>query len=371
MAILLSPLQSGRGNAQVKEIESLIQKAIDAKKTPGAAWAVGRGDKFVTGSLGRFTYAEDSEKVTDQTLYDLASLTKVICTTSCALVLNQRGELDLEAHANSYLAKFQHDSVTVRDLLLHRSGLPAYFNFQSKCTSPLESEEAFWQIGLRTAIPPKTEYSCLGFMTMQRIIESIAGKTLDDFAAKEVFAPLGMTSTLYTPGLEDRRKCAPTEAVADWRRKLEDSWGFVRTREDFIQGSVHDPAAFMRGGVSGNAGLFSHVADLALWAREFALGGEKLFDAAKVIEWTKRAGEASTRALGFDTKSPEGSSAGRRFHQTSFGHTGYTGTTVWIDPASKIYAVLLTNRVHPDDKASLVGVRPQFHDLAWEFAQEL
>lgn len=355
----------------MKEIEALIQKAINDKRTPGASWAVGRGEKFVTGSLGTFTYQPESEKVTDQTLFDLASLTKVVSTTSCALLLNQRGLLDLEAHANSYLSKFQHDSVTVRDLLLHRSGLPAYFNFQTSCSSPTESEEAFWKINLRSAIPPKTEYSCLGFMTMQRIIESISGKTLDEFAAQEVFAPLSMPKTLYTPGLEQRQNCAPTEAIADWRRKLEDAWGFKRSREDFIQGGVHDPAAFMRGGVSGNAGLFSCAADLALWAREFAVGGSKLFLPAKVTEWTKRAGESSTRALGFDTKSPEGSSAGRRFHQTSFGHTGYTGTTVWIDPASQIYAVLLTNRVHPDDKASVAGIRPLFHDLAWEFAQGL
>lgn len=371
MAILSLLLRSRQGETKMKEIEALIQKALDEKRTPGAAWAIGRGENFVTGSLGGFTYDESSERVTDQTLYDLASLTKVVSTTSSALVLNQKGLLDLEAHATSYLANFQHDSVTVRDLLLHRSGLPAYYNFQSSCSTPLESEAAFWKIGLRTAIPPKTEYSCLGFMTMQRVIETISSQTLDDFVTKEVFNPLGMQRTCYTPGLEDRRLCAPTETIGDWRRKLEDSWGFVRTREDFIQGGVHDPAAFMRGGVSGNAGLFSTAADLALWARELALGGAKVFAPAKLSEWTNRAGEASTRALGFDTKSPEGSSAGRRFHQSSFGHTGYTGTTVWIDPASKVYAVLLTNRVHPDDKASLVGVRPQFHDLAWQLAQNL
>ncbi len=355
----------------MKEIEELIQKAIDDKRTPGAAWAVGRGNSFVTGSLGGFTYQPESERVTDQTLFDLASLTKVVSTTSCALLLNQRGLLDLEAHVSSFLANFKHDSPSVRDLLLHKSGLPAYFIFQTTCSSPLESEEAFWNIQLRTAIPPKTEYSCLGFMTLQRIIETITSQPLDDFASREIFLPLEMKQTFYTPSFENRKRCSPTEEIADWRRGLEDSWGFVRTREDFIQGSVHDPAAFMRGGVSGNAGLFSSASDLALWAREFALGGSKVFNPATVAEWTKRAGEASTRALGFDTKSAQGSSAGRRFHQTSFGHTGYTGTTVWIDPASQIYAVLLTNRVHPDDKASLVGVRPQFHDLAWQFAQTL
>lgn len=355
----------------MQKIESLLQLAIEDKKTPGAAWAIGRGEKFVTGSLGRFTFDPSSEEVSDNTLFDLASLTKVVCTTSSAMLLHQRGELDLEAHANSFLTKFQHDSVTVRDLLLHRSGLPAYFNFQTKCSSPSESEEAFWQIGLRSAIPPKTEYSCLGFMTLQRIIESISSTSLDDFASQEVFMPLGMGRTIYTPGLEDRRRCAPTEVLPEWRRKLEDAWGFVRTRDDYIQGIVHDPAAFMRGGVSGNAGLFSTNTDLALWARELALGGEKLFAQNEVAAWTKRAGESSTRALGFDTKSPEGSSAGRRFHQTSFGHTGYTGTSIWIDPASRIYAVLLTNRVHPDDKASVASLRPAFHDLAWELAQSL
>lgn len=355
----------------MKEIIQLLNKTIEDRKMPGAAFAFGTTEKAAFGSVGRHTYSPDSPAMAEDALFDLASVTKVVSTTSCALLLNQRGLLDLEAHANSFLPKFAHDSVTVRDLLLHKSGLPAYYNFQSKCTSPLESEETFWTIPLRTAIPPKTEYSCLGFMTLQRIIETIVSQPLDVFAAKEVFGPLGMSRTFYTPGTEDKKLCAPTEAIADWRRKLEDDWGVVRVNEEFIQGSVHDPAAFMRGGVSGNAGLFSTVKDLALWAQELTKGGDRLYKPEFVAQWTKKQSESSTRGLGFDTKSPEGASSGRRFQPTTFGHTGYTGTTVWMDPATKVWAVLLTNRVHPDDKASVVGLRPAFHDLAWGLAQEL
>lgn len=345
-----------------------VEEGIAAKGMPGAAWAWGRaGKEPVLEWAGRHTYAPDSPLVGDRTLWDLASLTKVVATTGVAMALHQQGLLDLESHASAYLPRFQHSGVTLRQLLLHRSGLPAYASFQATCRTPEESEAALYRLKLRPADPPATEYSCMGFMVLQRVLESVGGASLDKLAARLVFGPLGMSDSQYNPSLEDRKRCAPTEAIADWRRKIEDERGYVRVNEEFIQGGVHDPAAFMMGGTSGNAGLFSPLKDLALWAAELAAGGDKAFKQDTVLLFTARQDASATRALGFDTKSPEGSSAGSRFGARSFGHTGYTGTCIWVDPDAKAYGVLLANRVHPDDKSTIMaGLRPRFFDAAAE-----
>lgn len=354
----------------IERLDSYLEAKVREKVFPGAAYVVGTRDKLYTGWVGRHTYSPESPEVGDSTLWDMASVTKVMATTSSAMVLNQNGMLDLEAHVSAFLPRFRHDHVTVRDLLLHRSGLPAYFNFQNSCRTPEECEAKLFELPASEATPPKTVYSCIGFMTLQRVIESIAGKQLDVVATELVFTPLGMKNCSYRP--LDLAKCAPTEKMPAWRRKIGDERGEKRVQDEFIQGTVHDPAAYMSGGVSGNAGLFCTAADLGKWLTELVRGGEKVFSPAALVEWRRRQGAASSRALGFDTKSPSGSSAGRRFHLRSYGHTGYTGTSVWIDPEARIFAGLLTNRVHPNDEAvPMLAARAGFHDAVWEELRSL
>lgn len=339
---------------------SILQSAIDAKVFPGYAYAGGGFQSWHKGAGGFMDYG-NGQTVSSHTLWDLASLTKIFSTTSVAMVLHQEKALPLDLHVSSLLPRFRHEDVTVRQLLLHRSGLPAYANFQSTCSTPAESEEALYGLGAREN--PEPVYSCMGFMVLQRVLEKLGGKPLDLLAQDLVFRPLGLRTACYTPSKELQIKCAPTERLPDWRRKLEDQRGFTRVQEQWIQGSVHDPAAFMMGGVSGNAGLFASLDDCHILVE--ALGGfREFFDPDVLSVWTKRQSPDSTRALGFDTKSPGNSSAGTHFGPLSYGHTGYTGTSFWIDPEAKRFALLLTNRVHPDDKADILKVRQDFADWA-------
>lgn len=348
-------------------LKVLLEQGISDGAFPGAAYAIGTPDRVEYGFAGRLTYSPEAPVVTEETLWDLASVTKVVSTTSSAMLLYQQGKLDLEAHATSYVSRFRHDQVTIRQLLTHSSGLPAYCSFQLKNETPEQAENELFSLNLRPAVPPKMEYSCMGFMIMQRVIESISGVKLDQFVRENVHGPLGMKDTMYNPSLTDRTRCAVEEKYDDWRKKIEDKRGFVRVNEEFIQGTVHDPAAFMMGGVSGNAGLFSNPHDLGNWMHELIRGGDKVYKPEVLKEWIKRQSQISTRALGFDTKSEKGSSAGRRFSLTSFGHTGYTGTTVWMDPTNKFFACLLTNRVHPtSENSKITEFRPKFHDAVWD-----
>lgn len=347
-------------------VASVLEQAIENGAFPGAAVAYGLGSEARFGYYGSHTYDEASQEVGEETLWDLASVTKVASTTTAALCLYQESRLDLDAHVTSFVPRFRHDRVRVRDLLTHRSGLPAYCSFQTRTKTVEGSEQELFGLDLRPAVPPKTEYSCMGFMILQRVVEAVTGKGLDEAVKELAHAPLGMDSTSYKPSLADRKRCAPTETRDDWRKEIEDQRGYERVNSTYIQGGVHDPAAFMVGGVSGNAGLFSTARDMALWAQELAVGGSELFDPAALRLWRTRQAKSSSRALGFDTKSPRGSSAGTLFGPQSFGHTGYTGTCLWVDPATKMWAVLLANRVHPTSaNLKISKVRPAFHDAVW------
>ncbi|MCG9894848.1 MAG: serine hydrolase, partial [Fimbriimonadaceae bacterium] len=192
---------------------------------------------------------------------------------------------------------------------------------------------------------------------------------LDRLADRLVFEPLKMSETGYRP--TDLDRCAPTEVLADWRRELSDERKEARPNspanpDRWIQGSVHDPAAWMMGGVSGNAGLFSTIGDLAIWTQSLIQDGSGWLKPETLPRWRARAAEDSSRALGFDTKDGDTSSAGPLFGANSYGHTGYTGTSIWIDPDAKTAGILLTNRVHPDDKATLAQARRDFHERVYQ-----
>ncbi len=328
---------------------------------PGAAFAVGSRRASALAAVGRHTYDPDSPLTRADSLFDLASLTKVVATTSAAMVLADEGLLDIDETASRYVQEFEssdHHTITIRQLLLHTSGLPDYSDFRAFEGDPAAVRGSVLGLDLVTEPGTETAYSCIGFVALQTVLETVAGQTLSEIARARVFEPLRMRSTRYNPPREAWPSCVPTEDDHDWRKRL-------------LRGEVHDPIAYLLGGVSGNAGLFSTAEELAIFAR-FLLGGgvcggRRIVRDATVREWTRKQSDSSTRALGWDTRSEQGSSAGSRFSTRSFGHTGYTGVSIWIDPENGLFAVLLTNRIHPSvENEKIAEFRPRFHDLAFE-----
>ncbi|MCH7903922.1 MAG: serine hydrolase [Armatimonadetes bacterium] len=351
-----------------KELADLLIVGVEGGVFPGAGCAVGTAKETFFAHAGRHMYSEESVAIDDQTVWDLASLTKIAATTSVAMLLYQDGVLDLDSHVQSVLPGFVgdgKDEVTVRNLLLHDSGLPPYRRF-GDLTDPDDVLQELLKTPLDAAPGEKTAYSDLGAVTLMEVMQRLTGHTLDKLFQDLVADPLGMESAVYNPILEVRSLCAPTEKLEEWRLLIEDEREFVRVQDDYIQGGVHDPTAFLLGGVSGNAGLFSRTADLVLLARAWLVGSDPF--SREVAElFSKKQSEESTRALGFDTRVEEGSSAGEKFSSSSFGHTGYTGTTIWIDPEQELFAILLTNRVHPtSENIKIRKYRPTFHDRVVE-----
>lgn len=343
-----------------KPLIDLCEAGIADKAFPGAAFVVGSSRESIVGFAGRHTYEATATEIGPESLFDMASVTKVMATTPAAMLLADDEKLDLDRPVMSILPAFageDKDKITPRNLLLHNSGLPAYATL-TKFANRDEARAAVLALPLRAKPGEKTEYSCMSMITLQQVIEKIIGEPMDAFLKRRLWSPLGMGETLYNPPEELRSRCVPTEEDKSLRKKL-------------IQGEVHDPAAWACGGVSGNAGLFSTVRDVERYLRLMldrgSFGGKQIICANTIETWTKRAGDQSTRGLGWDTKSARGSSAGTKFSMKSFGHTGFTGTSVWVDPENRIFAALLTNRVYPTaENTKITAFRPKFHDLAFE-----
>jgi len=333
-------------------LDSIITAAIAGGASPGAAIAVGRnGHLAYSGGYGRLDWNDQpSSTVDENTIYDMASLTKVIATTTVAMMLEESGKLDIDRTVASYIPEFnapEKATITVRQLLTHRGGLEA---FAALYKTYRGRDQYLQQINLRPlANPPgaKMVYSDWDMILTQLVIERITGTTLDAFADEHVFKPLGMNDTRFLPPAEWKPRIAPTEVDT--------------TRGGLLRGIVHDENAWAMGGVAGHAGLFSTAHDLSIFAQMMLNGGEynglKLLKPVTIARWTARQGKESSRTLGWDSPSPN-SSAGHYFSPRSFGHTGFTGTSIWIDPEKQLYVILLTNRVDPTrDNQKLVPVR--------------
>lgn len=336
---------------------------------PGAAFAVGTPDAMGIGVAGRQRYDADSPVIEINTIWDLASVSKVVGTTSAALLLHEEGSLDLDATVQSIVPEFEgegKDRVTVRDLLLHRSGLAAYRNYVNTHSTQEAVRRSILRERLVYPTGTRTVYSCLGFVVLQRVIEAVASRGIDRFLADRLFGPAGMSDAGYCPARSVWPRCAPTEPPEPWRAKFRSVPIPESMPYPFIQGEVHDPVAFCQGGVSGNAGVFASIQDMAAFGLVLVRGGQgasrQIFCSEKLAQWTSRAEARSSRALGWDTRNDE-SSCGQRFGPKSFGHTGFTGTSIWVDPDRKMFAALLTNRVHPTAaNLKITPFRKRFHD---------
>jgi CubicO group peptidase (beta-lactamase class C family) len=351
----------------------VLERAIGERAFPGCAFGVLAGGRvLLEDGLGRFTYDERAPDVQAQTKYDVASLTKVVATTAAAMLLNQRGLLDLEMPVAELLPGFvigrppgtwaRH--VTVRHLLAHNSGLPGYVEFFRNATTPLALFRSCLELSFETHPGERAEYSDPGFILLGKALEVVMRESLDSWARREIFHPLELSATGFNPGPYLAAAIPPTEEDRTFRRRV-------------IQGEVQDENASVLHGVAGHAGLFSNVPDLLRFADEI-LGTvrapsdaeeprPRLFTAAVVQRFAERQGPpGSSRALGWDTPS-ENSSSGRHFSSRSIGHLGYSGCSLWIDLDADVAVVLLTNRTWPDRKNQAIReIRPVFHDAIRE-----
>lgn len=333
-----APADVGMSAARLEAIDRVVQRGIAEGGYPGAAVVVGRkGAAVVQKGYGTLGWTAGSPRVSAaSTIYDLASLTKVVATTTGAMVLYDQGKLELDAPVKRYVPSFAgglKDQVTVRQLLTHRSGLPPGRDIWRIAHSPEQARRAVIASSLVCRPGACYAYSDLGADLLGFVVEAAAGQSLDAFLDRQVFEPLGMHDTQFRPNAMLRSRIAPTE-VAPPR-------GYP------LRGEVHDENAYALGGVAGHAGLFSTASDLAVFAQMMLNGG--VYDSVRIVSeatvktFTTRA--AGTRALGWDT-AEGGVGAGQYLSNSAYGHTGYTGTSIWIDPEREMFVLLLTNRVH-------------------------
>ena len=359
-----SPL-SGEDLAEARRV---LQQFVDSRAFPGAVYAVGHRNVLVElGAVGRMSYEPDAAAMVPNAIFDMASVTKVVATTTVAMRAVESGRLRLDYPVSAYVPEFSgagKDGVTVRHLLLHSSGLPAYIrfflDFEPAASGPQTRAEILRRIlatELEASPGERYAYSDLGIILLGEVLDRALGESYEEHARREVFGPLGMTETRWNPPAEWLPRIPPTEQDP-WRGRL-------------VWGEVHDENAAAMGGVSTHAGLFSTASDLANFAQMLLNGGtydhRRILARSTVSRWTRRQNgpEGSSRAVGWDTAHP--SQSWTMFSERAFGHTGFTGTSIWLDPQRDLFVILLTNRVHPTrENTQIREARIAFHTAVIE-----
>jgi len=343
-----------------KPIDDAIETAMKQGRLPGAVVLVGHdGHVVYEKAYGKRSVEPTVETMTEDTVFDVASLTKVIATTSCLMKLFEQGKFRLNDKVTDYIPEFQggHSDITLRNLMTHFSGL--------KPDVPLKPDWTGYDHGIQLACtfapggPPGVQhvYSDINFILLGELVHRLSGQTLADYARENIFLPIGMRDTMYQPPASLLPRIAPTEHLPD--------------HGPVLRGVVHDPTARNMGGIAGHAGLFSTAADLSKFAQMMLNGGElnhhRVLSALTIAKFTEPQtplDQPILRGLGWDIDSPYSSNRGELFPIGSFGHTGFTGTSIWIDPYSKSYVILLANAVHPDMRPSIVPLRAKVSTIA-------
>lgn len=354
-----------KGKLKYDSLTNILNDAVADSAWPGAVMMIGQGDKVVFhDAVGYHTYEQKVKTKTDD-IFDLASISKVIGTTSAVMKLVENGQLSLDDFAVTYVPELRgpdeenteiKKTITVRHLLTHTAGFePFRLFFEMDCSVEARWDSVF-QSGLKSMPGEKTVYSDIGLLVMGKIVESVTGMPQNEYLEKVVFGPLKMKDTGYNPDASLLDRIVPTEYK----------------HNELIHGYVHDENTHSLGGVAGHAGLFSTAADLSRFCRmmlhEGILDDTRIFKPETIKLFTTRIDPASSRCLGWD--SPEGESSGGIYISPhSFGHTGYTGTSLWIDAENDVYVILLTNAVHPDRKYKYPNYfewRQLLHSAAYE-----
>ncbi len=355
-----NPEEVGLSAKHLRLLDGIIKESIARKDFPGAVILVGRKGKVVVRkAFGESQWVPAPRPMEATMLFDLASLTKPIATATSIMILVEQGWVSLDEKVKHYVPDFASyvdatgkpaEDPRLWHLLTHTSGLPPYFPPEANAEAvektfgkSLSTEELVGFIArLQKTDPPGTafHYSCLGYITLGYILEKITGQNIAEFSAEHIFKPLKMKHTFYNPPEKYRASCVPTEAI----------------QGKPLAGVVHDPLARLQGGISGNAGLFSTADDLAIFAQMMLAGGKhknvRILSPLTVAKMTSVWPKASFagRGLGWDIFSAQNTPGGDLFGPHAYGHTGFTGTSIWIDPDTGIFILFLTNRVHPDQK---------------------
>ena len=358
----VAPESVGMSAEWLANVDHVARRGLDARGYPGMAVVIGRhGALAWERGYGSLDWPATSPAVDpERTMYDVASLTKVIATTTAIMVLYDEHRLTLDDPVAKYLSAYRHGTkrqVTIRELLEHRAGLPAGRNVFRRHRSPAAARRLVLATPLEYPPGEREVYSDVGADVLGFVVEAVSGQRLDVFLRQHVFGPLGMRSTMFRPPRTQRGRIAPTEVSS--------SRGYP------LRGEVHDETAFALGGVAGHAGLFATAADLAVFAQMMLNGGVyhgvRIVHDSTVALFTRRS--VGWRALGWETCAG-GASCGRYMSDRAYGHTGYTGTSIWIDPERDLFVIVLANRIHElpngrePDWAGLHDVRADIADVA-------
>ena len=352
-------------DAKLKPAYDILDAGVANHAFPGGVLAIGIKGELLVHAFGRQKYDSASPAVSPETIYDAASLTKPVVTATLVAMQAEAGRMDLDLPVARFIPEWNsgpngdwRKTVTIRHLLTHSSGLPAHEDYFLTLHSKREIVAAICQASLEYAPGSKTVYSDLGFILLGEILERATGKTLDLLARERIFTPLGMMASSFNPAKSLAARIAPTENDVSFRKHL-------------LQGEVHDENAFAMGGVAGHAGMFATAPDLAAFCQMLLNGGiyahQRLLTRATISQFIASQPPASgARTLGWMTPTPN-SSSGRYFSAGSFGHLGFTGTSIWIDPDRRLFVILLTNRVYPTrENDRIAAVRPSVHDAVMQ-----
>ena len=368
----LTPAEAGLRAEKLAEIDGLVAAAIADKKLPGCVVLIGRPGGIVwLKAYGDKRLEPEPAAMTDDTVFDLASLTKPLATATSIMKLVEQGKLSVDDPVAKHLPEFAvegKEAITIRDLLLHRSGLIPDNALADYLDGPLKAKERLLALKPVAVLGTKFMYSDVNFMILGEVVAQVSGVSLNEFARDQLFAPLEMTDTTYLPSEELRRRTAPTE----------------KRNGEWIQGEVHDPRAFRLDGVAGHAGLFGTANDLAKYAVDALAGIDndtsrilkqetwRAMTASQTIVGADQKGQRTEdiRGLGWDMRSRYSSNRGTKFSARAFGHGGFTGTSLWIDPGTKLYVVFLSNRVHPNGKGVVNPLAGKIGEIAVEALDE-
>src|SRR5688500_1237203 len=368
LLLLSAPVLLARQSASLPALDRVVEEAIAQKKLPGAVVIIGKGDQVLfRKAYGNRALVPAVEPMTLDTIFDLASLTKVVATTTAVMQQVEEGKIRLDDRVADYIpdfGKYGKERITIRHLLTHMSGLRPDLDlsdeFEGRDTAIRYSLEE-----IPSGPPARTFiYSDINFFLLADIVARTSGMPFERYVRERIFEPLGMKDTMFLPPASMEARIAPTEPC----ERL--AWP-CGANAPMLRGVVHDPTARRMDGVAGHAGLFGTADDLARFARMLlnkgTLNGARILSPLSVERMTSPAtppGEANVRGLGWDIASSFSGNKGDLIPLGSFGHTGFTGTSIWIDPASKLFVILLSNRVHPDGKGDVGALRARVASIA-------
>ena len=335
------PAEAGMDSQRLAHIDQVVAEGLAKRQMPGCVVAVGHRGKIVwLKAYGHKQVKPAKVPMTVDTVFDMASITKPVATATSIMALVEQGQLRIAERVSAYVPEFAAEGkkdITLFQLLTHQGGLIPDNSLKDYQDGPRRSMERIYALKLVAKPGEKFIYTDVGFIMLADLVHKITGKNVHEFSQQQIFRPLGMADTGYKPGLAQRKRAAPTE----------------RRDGEWMQGEVHDPRAYLLGGIAGHAGLFSTAEDLAVYAQMMLGGGQyagvRILNSRTVDVMTApQAVSSGKRGLGWDKRTGYSSNRGELFTDRAFGHGGFTGTSLWMDPGLNLFVIFLSNRLHPD-----------------------